>query len=111
MADQINSFEELRVYREEKYSLTDQIRRLSRSVGANISEAWQKRRYKLHFLSKLSDADAELAETLHHISTTRACEYIDDAACAELRTANARIGSMIGRMIDEPHKWTLKQSQ
>ncbi|MEY4569564.1 MAG: hypothetical protein RLZZ398_1003 [Verrucomicrobiota bacterium] len=51
--------------REEIYSLTDQIRRSSRSIGANLSEAWAKRRYPAHFLSKLTDADGELQETLH----------------------------------------------
>ena len=51
--------------KEEKYSLTDQIRRSSRSVGANISEAWGKRRYEAHFTSKLTDADGEAEETIH----------------------------------------------
>ena len=51
--------------REERYSLTDQIRRSSRLVGANLSEGWRKRRYVAHFVSKLSDADGELEETRH----------------------------------------------
>jgi four helix bundle protein len=50
---------------EERYSLTDQIRRSSRSIGANLAEAWSKRRYPAHFLSKLTDADGEFQETLH----------------------------------------------
>ena len=60
--------------REEMYSLTDQIRRASRSVGANISESWAKRRYPAHFVSKLSDADGEIEETVHWIETAFACE-------------------------------------
>ncbi len=62
--------------REETYSLTDQIRRSSRSIGANLSEAWAKRRYPAHFLSKLTDADGELQETLHWLSSAEACEYL-----------------------------------
>ena len=56
--------------REELYSLTDQIRRSSRSIGANIAESWQKRRYPAHFVSKLSDADGEHAETRHWLDIT-----------------------------------------
>lgn len=87
MSERISSFRELRVYQaafemqqqvfavskgfptEEKYSLTDQIRRASRSVGANIAEAWQKRRYPAHFTSKLTDSNSELSETQHWIDT------------------------------------------
>ncbi|MDD2390021.1 MAG: four helix bundle protein, partial [Desulfobacterales bacterium] len=63
--------------KEEMYSLTDQVRRSSRSIGANISESWQKRCYVAHFVSKLTDADAEQAETEHWIETAFACEYIE----------------------------------
>jgi four helix bundle protein len=58
---------------EEKYSLTDQIRRSSRSIGANVAEAWQKRRYVAHFVSKLTDSDAENAETQHWLLTAMKC--------------------------------------
>ena len=96
MSERIESFRDLKVYKlafelqqdifeltknfpkEETYSLTDQIRRASRSVGANISESWMKRRYVAHFLSKLSDADGEQAETLHWLDTSLACGYISD---------------------------------
>lgn len=54
---------------EERYSLTDQIRRAARSVGANIAESWAKRRYEAHFISKLTDADAENQETEHWLVT------------------------------------------
>jgi four helix bundle protein len=63
--------------KEETYSLTDQIRRSSRSVGAQISEAWAKRRYEKHFVSKLTDADGELQETQHWLETSFDCQYID----------------------------------
>jgi len=62
--------------REEMYSLTDQIRRSSRSIGAQIAEAWAKRRYPKHFLSKLSDADGEQQETQHWIEIASDCEYL-----------------------------------
>ena len=62
--------------KEEIYSLTDQIRRSSRSVGAQIAEAWAKRRYKKHFISKLTDADGEQQETQHWIETSCDCKYI-----------------------------------
>jgi four helix bundle protein len=61
---------------EEKYSLTDQIRRSSRSVGAQIAESWGKRRFEKHFISKLNDADAEIMETQHWLATAEECEYI-----------------------------------
>ena len=62
--------------KEEMYSLTDQFRRAIRSVGANIAEAWGKRRYEKHFVSKLTDADAERLETQHWLRTSYACEYL-----------------------------------
>ena len=61
---------------EERYALTGQIRRSSRSIGANMAEAWAKRRYPAHFLSKLTDSDGELQETKHWLDTANACEYI-----------------------------------
>ena len=63
--------------REEMFSLTAQIRRSSRSVGANIAEAWAKRRYEKHFISKLTDSDGEEMEAQHWIETALDCEYID----------------------------------
>ena len=63
---------------EEKYSLTDQVRRSSRSIGANIAEAWRKRTYPAHFTSKLTDSDAEAAETWHWIHTAHLCGYLDE---------------------------------
>lgn len=61
--------------KEEMYSLTDQVRRSSRSIGAQIAEAWAKRRYEKHFVSKLTDADGEQQETQHWIETALDCSY------------------------------------
>ncbi len=96
--------------KEERYSLTDQVRRSSRAVGANIAEAWQKRRYEAHFLSKLSDADAELAETEHWLLTSRVCEYVSEAVLAELRSQAREVGHMLGAMIRDPKPWCRRRS-
>ncbi len=85
----------------ETYSLIDQIRRSSRSVGANITEAWSKRRYPAHFVSKLTDADGELQETLHWLATARACDYIITEMATELETHANIIGRQIGSMINK----------
>ena len=71
--------------REETYSLIDQIRRSSRSIGANIAESWAKRRYPAHFLSKLTDVDGETQEPLHWIATARASQYITNEQAESLR--------------------------
>jgi four helix bundle protein len=64
---------------EERYSLTDQLRRSSRAIGANIAESWVKRRYPAHFLSKLTDADGELQETSHWLASLASCSYVDES--------------------------------
>ncbi len=89
--------------REESYSLIDQVRRSSRAVGANVAEAWAKRRYPAHFLSKLTDADGELQETLHWIDTARACDYLDSETATDLKTRAEKIGRQLGSMINN-HK-------
>jgi len=91
--------------KEEMYSLTDQGRRSSRSIGANIAEAWRKRRYEAHFISKLTDADGENAETQHWLDTARACDYIDQARHAELLALSEEVGKLIGSMIQDAHRW------
>jgi four helix bundle protein len=91
--------------REETYSLTDQFRRASRSIGANISEAWQKRRYPASFISKLSDSDGEQAETQHWIGTALACDYISQAEGDEMLGQCADIGRMLGSMMAAPEKF------
>ena len=86
--------------RNEDYSLTDQIRRSSRSVGANIAEAWAKRRYPAHFLSKLTDSDGELQETLHWLLTAQDCEYLTQIEFQTLQEQHAAVGRQLGSMIN-----------
>lgn len=90
---------------EEKYALKDQIRRSSRSIGANITEAWAKRRYPMHFISKLTDADGELQETQHWIETARACDYLSREAVGSLLGQADEIGGMLGAMIAKADKF------
>ena len=85
--------------RDEMFSLTDQIRRSSRSVGANIAEAWAKRRYDKHFLSKLTDADGEQFETQHWIGTALECEYIEQSQAKVLVDMCAEVGRLLGGMM------------
>jgi four helix bundle protein len=87
--------------KEEMFSLTDKIRRSSRSIGANIAEAWAKRRYEKHFISKLTDSDGEQMEIQHWIETTLDCEYIDQKARAQLVEKCLEIGRMLGGMMDK----------
>src|SRR6478736_9661971 len=85
--------------KEEMYSLTDQIRRSSRSVGAQIAEAWAKRKYEKHFVSKLTDADGEQLETQHWIETSLDCKYISAEMAQELLKECKSIGKMLCSMI------------
>lgn len=87
--------------RNEDYSLTDQIRRSSRSVGANLAEAWAKRRYPAHFLSKLTDSDGELQETLHWLFTAHQCGYLPKLQFDEFRAKLTGIGRQLGSMINQ----------
>jgi four helix bundle protein len=81
---------------EERFSLTDQIRRSSRSIGSNISEAWHKRRYIAHFVSKLTDSDGEQAETQHWLDTSFACNYVSLEDHRRLLNECEEIGRMLG---------------
>ena len=85
--------------KEEMFSLTDQIRRSSRSVGAQVAEAWAKRRYEKHFISKLTDGDGEQQETQHWIETAADCGYLTHSQAASLLTKCAEIGRLLGGMI------------
>lgn len=85
--------------REEIYSLTDQIRRSSRSVGAQIAEAWGKRKYEKHFISKLTDADGEQQETQHWLETASDCAYISEEVTKSLLAQYATLGKMLGAMM------------
>ena len=91
--------------REELYSLTDQIRRASRSIGANIAEAWHKRRYVASFVNKLTDADGEQGETQHWLDTSLACGYLADEMHATLVKKCQDIGKMLGAMLADPEPW------
>jgi four helix bundle protein len=123
MGERISSYRDLKVYQlafaaqqdvfevsktfpvEERYALTDQIRRASRSVGANVVEAWQKRRYIAAFTSKLTDADGELAETQHWLETAVRCRYITNEAHDRIVSECRRIGQMLGTMMAHPEKF------
>ena len=87
--------------RDEMFSLTDQIRRSSRSIGAQIAEAWAKRRYEKHFISKLTDADGEQLETQHWIGVAFDCEYIGKETGSELNEKCMEIGRMLSGMIEK----------
>ncbi len=90
---------------EEKYSLTDKIRRSSRSVCANIGEAYRKRRYKNHFISKLSDSDAENSETQIWLEFAFKCNYIDEATFQRLNEKSLEVGKLINNMINNADKF------
>ena len=122
----VNSAKELRVYQmaydlameifevsktfpdDEKYGLTSQIRRSSRSVSMNLREAWAKRRYEAHFISKLTDCDGENSETETSLDFARDCGYITFEQHNDLSEKNRSIGKMLGKMIKEPHGFLLK---
>lgn len=93
--------------KEETYSLIDQIRRSSRSIGANLSEAWTKRRYPAHFLSKLTDADGELSETRHWIATASACGYLNADEKILLGNRADAVGGLCGGMIQKHRQFCL----
>ncbi len=97
--------------REEIYSLTDQIRRSSRSVCTNIGEAYRKRIYPKHFVSKLSDSDGECAETMIHLDFAKDCGYLNEIKHKELVEEYLQIGKMLGSMMASPEKFTPKAIQ
>lgn len=90
---------------DEKYSLTDQIRRSSRSVNANIAEAYRKRRYVNHFISKLTDSDAENSETNVWLEFALRCNYITEEKYSELSAKTIEICRIINFMINNPEKF------
>jgi four helix bundle protein len=93
--------------REETYSLTDQIRRSSRSVCANLAEAWRKRRYKAAFIAKLSDAESEAAETQVWIEFAVACGYLKRDRIDLFCQAYDEILRMLVAMINRPQSWVI----
>ncbi|HOT90114.1 MAG TPA: four helix bundle protein [Anaerolineae bacterium] len=126
MGEPIKSFRDLKVWqkamdaameiyaltltfpKDEKYSLSDQIRRSSRSVAANIAEAWRKRRYPAHWISKLSDSEAEAAETQTHLEFALRCRYIDQTSADRLNVQYEEIFAMLSDMSAHPEQWRLK---
>ncbi|MBE9229773.1 four helix bundle protein [Phormidium sp. LEGE 05292] len=123
--DSIRSHEDLEVYQmafdaamkifelskkfpvEERYSLTDQIRRSSRSVCANLAEAWRKRRYKAAFLAKLNECEAEAGETQVWIKFAVKCNYLDVELAREIYVIYNRIIGCLVSMINNPSVWII----
>lgn len=121
----IRSYRELRVYQnafesammifeltksfpaEEKYSMVDQMRRSSRSVCANLGEAWRKRRYPAHFVSKLSDCESEAEETRVWLEFALCCKYINQQVFDKLDSNYDLIIGQLVKMIAEPQKWKI----
>lgn len=90
---------------DERYSLTSQIRRASRSVAANIAEGFRKRQYPSMFVSKLADADAEATETQVWLDSSRDCGYLSQEHHRELTTRYEEVGRMLSRMMADPEKF------
>lgn len=123
---QINSAKDLEVYKkayrlamdifqisksfplEEKFALTSQIRRSSRSVCLNLREAWAKRRYEAHFISKLTDCDGENNETDSSLDFARDCGYINKKERKRLTDICSEVGRMLGGMLNKPEKFLIK---
>ena len=91
---------------DEKYSLIDQIRRSSRAVCANFAEAYQRRKYPAHFASKLTDCDAENAETGVWLDFSVACKYIREEEYETLVSKKAAVGKLLGDIINNPDKYS-----
>jgi four helix bundle protein len=91
--------------KEEKYSLTDQVRRSSRSVCANLAEAYRKKIYHAHFLSKLTDCDAENSETNVWIDFSFSCKYIFEADKERLLLRNDEVGRLLNHMMNNSEKY------
>jgi four helix bundle protein len=124
----INSAKELTVYKkgyelamrifevskrfpaEEKFALISQIRRSSRSVCLNLREAWAKRRYEAHFISKLTDCDGENSETDSSLDFALDCAYITKKEHAELTSVCQEVGKMLGRVIQNPTPFLITDS-
>lgn len=93
--------------KEETYSLTDQIRRSSRSVCANLAEAWRKRRYEAAFISKLSDSESEAAETQVWLEFAVKCNYLNRDLAVYLYQSYDEVLKMLVTMINHPDSWTI----
>src|SRR4030042_1494547 len=127
MGERIKSYKDLRVYQnameaaieifqrsksfppEEKYSIVDQMRRSSRSVCANIAEAWRKRRYKAAFTAQLNDAESEACETQVWIEFAYRCNYIHVEIIEKIDDMYNHIIAQLVKVIDEADKWLIKK--
>ena len=125
---QIKSAKDLRVYQkayalameifkiskqwppEEKYALTGQIRRSSRSVCPNLREAWAKRSYEAHFINKLTDADGETSETDTWLDYAKDCGYLSPGDHSRLTAECHSIGAMLGSMLNNPRPFLLNKT-
>lgn len=94
--------------KEEKYELTDQLRRSSRSVCRGIGEGYRKRQYPKHFSSKMSDADMENTETQVSLDFAGDCKYISQKEKRELRSKSEEVGRLLNHMVENPEKYTPK---
>ncbi len=97
--------------KEETYALTDQLRRSSRSVCANLAEAWRKRRYAKAFVSRLSDAEAEAAESQTWVEFASRCGYLERSKAVDLYLQYDEILRMVVSMIHQPNDWLLPQAE
>ena len=93
---------------EEKYALVDQVRRSSRSICANLAEAWRKRRYEAHFVSKMSDAESEAEETRVWLEFAQKCGYISQNQFEELDDTYDKIVAQLVKMLSQPSKWRIR---
>ena len=93
---------------EERFALTGQIRRSSRSVCLNLRESWAKRRYEAHFVSKLTDCDGENSETDSSLDFARDCGYVTEAQHRELTGLCSEVGRMLGSMIGNPESFLIR---
>ncbi len=125
----IDTFKELNVYKssidgamkifeitkrfpsEEKYSMTDQIRRYSRSVSANLGEAWRRRRYRAAFISKLNDCESEASETQVWLEIAQRCKYITEDEYDQLDAEYNHIIGQLVRMVNNVEKWIIKDNK
>ncbi len=125
----MNSFKDLFVYKkafglameiynltksfpkDELYSLTNQIRKASRSVCSNIAEGYRKRQYQAHFVNKMSDADMENSETQVWIDFAFHCEYIDNKIQKDLLNKSEEVGRLLNDMIENPEKYFRKNKK
>jgi len=93
---------------EERFNLSDQIRRSSRSVCTDLAEAWRKRRYRAAFVAKLSDSETEAAETQVSAEIAKRCRYFDEATFRDIDECYEKVIGQIVRMVDQSEKWLIK---